>query len=426
MGEDRVRCISPGCGNLIQPATAKRTGGYCGPCDGKRKWVERQEYLRKNRKDVDLYAGITDPVEILRITYQRRKPDPLIHYLPPPRSVEEMCGELSLVQAGSLMSLAAQALRDGDRQFAEDVARVLAGFTDYRLDSMLETWVDLGAFWPSLAFRSAGRAIRDRVLDALRSDDVNANHALQAAAWIGDDIVVGAFRAFDSALPSWATYLYIPPSGYARTGGWEVVDSGRRELTLDHCYSILPEPPGLQKTQSTGVFLAEPTEDHCPWCGGYLVNLLRVDGGEDVFREFGISGACLEVRTCEACTNFGFVFGELDEEGHGHWDAHNVRPAHFPAGSIAWNENPWSGISVRLSPRSKFHAADDFLPTTHTQIGGLPAWVQDIAYPNCHKCGQTMVFIAQIDCGQFPLHEGVYYAFLCRDCRITATAYQQT
>jgi hypothetical protein len=37
-----------------------------------------------------------------------------------------------------------------------------------------------------------------------------------------------------------------------------------------------------------------------------------------------------------------------------------------------------------------------------------------------------MSFIAQIDNGAFPLREGVYYGFLCSNCLMTATTYQQT
>jgi hypothetical protein len=78
MDDQRIRCLTPGCENTIQPSTAKRTGGYCGPCDGKKKQTARDQYIQANRKEVDLYAGITDPVEILRIMHQHRMPDPLI------------------------------------------------------------------------------------------------------------------------------------------------------------------------------------------------------------------------------------------------------------------------------------------------------------------------------------------------------------
>lgn len=35
MPEHRIRCATPGCPNTIQPATARRNNGFCGPCIAK-------------------------------------------------------------------------------------------------------------------------------------------------------------------------------------------------------------------------------------------------------------------------------------------------------------------------------------------------------------------------------------------------------
>jgi hypothetical protein len=68
----RVPCRAEGCGNTILPATAKINDGYCAPCVQKRKQEERVEFVRRNRREVDLYAGITDLVEVIRIMHTRR------------------------------------------------------------------------------------------------------------------------------------------------------------------------------------------------------------------------------------------------------------------------------------------------------------------------------------------------------------------
>jgi len=63
--------------------------------------------------------------------------------------------------------------------------------------------------------------------------------------------------------------------------------------------------------------------------------------------------------------------------------------------------------------------------TTFSQIGGVPGWVQYPAFPSCTGCSRTMICVAQIannDLGE----EGTHYAFWCRGCGVTATAYQQT
>ena len=426
MGEERVRCITLGCENTILPATVARTGGYCGPCDGKRRKAERDQYIHANRKDVDLFAGMTDPVQILWTMHAPRKPDPLVRLLPPPRTAEQLFGELDEAQARRLMGLAADEIRAGRREPAERIAKLLAAFTRYDLDPMLDAWVEQGRFWPALAFRGAGPAIRDGVLASLDGGTANADHALQALAWIGDRRVEQTFRRYDAAPPSWTAGLHIRPSDYARAAGWELTaggELGRRELTYQRCLAITE---ATADAGTAGLRVGEPTDDPCPWCRRPLVNLLQIDLTDPTFTFLQFSGTAIDVRTCEMCTCYGVVHGELDAAGQGRWSAGNKPPKFLPRDPSSWGRMPWSGVAVRLSPRPAHHAADWCLPTTLSQIGGQPAWVQDLAYPNCLRCGLTMLFLAQLDTAAFRGHEGVYYAFLCPTCRTTATTYQQT
>lgn len=77
--------------------------------------------------------------------------------------------------------------------------------------------------------------------------------------------------------------------------------------------------------------------------------------------------------------------------------------------------------------RSPLFAADQFLPTTFSQLGGHPTWIQDSEYPACPECATTMAFVAQIQRDEIQDQaEGIFYCFLCTPCRTTATRYQQT
>lgn len=80
MGE-RIPCITEGCKATILQITADRTGGYCMPCYQRMKRKEREEFIKKNRKDVNLYANISDPVEILKIMHKPKKCNPLDNYV---------------------------------------------------------------------------------------------------------------------------------------------------------------------------------------------------------------------------------------------------------------------------------------------------------------------------------------------------------
>src|SRR6266567_4520874 len=178
---DRLACLTPGCPNMIQPATAARTGGYCGPCAGKRAREAREAYVRANRKDVDRYAGVTDPVDLLRLMHTPPKHDPLVDLLPAPKTFEDLYLSLTPEQALRLMNVASEQLPD-DQYRADEIAKCLAAFTDFALDPMLEAWLDHDRPYPALIFRRAGACVRDRLLQSLRNDSptLRANHVLSA------------------------------------------------------------------------------------------------------------------------------------------------------------------------------------------------------------------------------------------------------
>jgi hypothetical protein len=120
------------------------------------------------------------------------------------------------------------------------------------------------------------------------------------------------------------------------------------------------------------------------------------------------------------------MYSRVSPEGKVQLTEANERPEWLPEDLDSWERSPWKDRPVQLQQRTAIHAVDWCMPVTISQVGGLPSWVQDTAFPKCPECSGTMMFIAQVDNGQFPYHEGVYYAFLCSACRVTATTYQQT
>jgi len=421
----RLACLTPGCPNTIQPATAARTGGYCGPCAGKRAREARDAYVRANRKDVDRYIGVTDSVDLLRLMHTPPKPDPLINLLPPPKTFEELYLSLTRTEAQRMMKVASELLSHDEHQ-ADDIAKCLAAFTDFTLDPMLQDWLDHDRSYPPLIFRRAGPNLRDRLTQSLKADVplLRADHALSALAWIGDEQVIEYLRRVDTERPGWADKLYIRPTGYAQVAGWDLLEGGRRELTFQTCLAV--HVTEAQEPGRDDVWIMQYRSDACPWCKCRLANLVAADLGAPPLDALNILGRYIEIVTCPVCTCFGPVHGHLDADGHGHWAAENIRPDILPENTQAWEPSPWSKARVSLSERRPMHAADWCLPTTLSQIGGFPAWVQDVEYPSCSKCRQTMAFVAQIDQAAFRGYEGVYYAFVCEVCRTTATTYQQT
>jgi hypothetical protein len=173
-------------------------------------------------------------------------------------------------------------------------------------------------------------------------------------------------------------------------------------------------------------FLTE-LDEACPWCGDRLVHLLEIPASRPEFAFLKFGGATLPVLTCERCTCWGeHLFAKVSDDGSTALHPANQKPPPQAQTDFEWGRGPWQGIAVRLKRLRDIHAVDWCMELSATQIGGLPTWVQDTAYPSCPDCSRTMMFLAQIDNGHFCGHEGTYYAFWCGDCRVTATAYQQT
>lgn len=421
---ERIPCTNPACGNTILPATAAANGGLCAPCLGAIRKKEREEYIRLNRRTVNLYEGVTDSVEIAIIMLSRRRYDPLIAYAPSPVSCENLFASFTASDAARLAEAAAQAFDNGNVDLAEDIAKTLATLTDYDLTEMLRVFVRADHHWPAIAFRGAKPEIRNAIILSLNAGQANANHALSALAWIGDDVVRESFLKWDAEVPAWVSKLHVAPSAYAEEAGWMVVGDKRCNLFHEECLAITQVPEGNEDA-SAKVF--QKTEQACPWCGNSLSHMIDLDLSDPRFSFLGFTGPRLLVLTCHACTCYGGgFFSKIDHEGIAVPHALGVKPEWLPDPSSEWGAPAWRDVPFALTPRRAIHSADWCMELKSSQIGGLPCWVQDSEYPKCPECSTTMQFIAQLNQDDLPGHEGTYYAFLCYSCRTTATSYQQT
>ncbi len=393
------------------------------PCVQAKAKQERDAYIKANRRDVNEFEEISDPVEILKITHRPRKNDPLVNWVPYSTSTDEVYRGLDNGQCERLATHAEGLIGTDGHEVAEDILRSLAAFTEFPLDRCLRALLSNRSFCPSLAFRNAPPDVRDSLIDRVEADQENRNLILLALAWIGDEVVVSQFQKWRRDPPEWRVALFIPPENYSREAGWELTPDGqRRDLYFQQAVELK-----MGTSHSSGVFGAiAPRADCCPWCGSILTDLFHFDLTLCGLDSKQVPQGQMRIPTCEVCTAFGTVFGATDSAGTARWSDRNVRPEYLPDDVESWGRLPIDSLQLGAK-RSPLFAADEFLPTRFSQLGGHPTWVQDATYPVCPVCQNTMMFVAQVDHDDIKDYsEGVFYAFLCPDCRSTATTYQQT
>jgi hypothetical protein len=107
------------------------------------------------------------------------------------------------------------------------------------------------------------------------------------------------------------------------------------------------------------------------------------------------------------------------------WCELNERPDYIGHDDHGWN---FPERCLVLGPRRSPLAARISAPSCRvSQIGGFPNWEQNSLYPACVRCGRTMLFIAQLETSEAlgQPAPGTTYAFLCQQCGMAATSYQQ-
>ncbi|MGJ2648576.1 DUF1963 domain-containing protein [Salmonella enterica subsp. enterica serovar Paratyphi A] len=424
--DERIPCKNPQCSHFILPATAARTEGYCMPCVQARYRQEQEEYIRKNRKTIDAFSGITNPVEMLKLVHEPREHDPLIEWIPCPIPTDELYKKLSDDESRDMVDYAEELFDSGWQEEAQEIALCLAAFTQANLDNFLRQVINEEELELSspLPFHRAPPDVRDALLQKVETDDENRDGILCALAWIGDEVVVEHFNRWRQEPPAWSASLHILPHRYAHQAGWELTENARRrDLYFTQCTHLVKQAP-----EQPAVFRAVAEYgENCPHCSLPLINLFEVAPSAVGLSTQGWPGQ-IRILTCQCCTAYNTVFATVDPQGQPRWYEKNALSTLAVENSSDWITLPLDVLHPGES-RLPLFAAEIFLPTTFSQLGGHPAWVQDTDYPTCPTCAQTMMFLAQLsyeDIEEEEYAEGMLYGFICPSCQTTATSYQQT
>ncbi|HLZ56280.1 MAG TPA: hypothetical protein VKR06_04965 [Ktedonosporobacter sp.] len=258
---------------------------------------------------------------------------------------------------------------------------------------------------------------------------MHRNHLLMAVAWIGDETVQAQFSAWRLSPPNWRTELFLAPEDYSREAGWELTEEGkRRDLSFSTCYELI----SAKQAASLPMRLMEQTthEERCPWCQRLLQRLLDLDLGDPRCRWISAEGERLCLVICARCSFYATVYLDITLTGKVSWsDLNGEMPTllyQIPDdGDEVEFPEPLVPGSMRRTP---FEAVGRFLLDEKgvSQLGGHPEWLQDVIYPQCPACQQTMPCLGQVAFEDWNDGKGIFYLFLCLPCRKAATQYQQT
>ncbi|ULO06217.1 DUF1963 domain-containing protein [Paenibacillus sp. 19GGS1-52] len=425
---ERLPCQTLGCKASILPATALKTGGICMPCHQKKLALEEKAYIEQNRKDVDLYAGVNDPVEILKIMHKPRKYNPLEHEITYQKTAQELYHQLNESDRERLETYAIALMEEDDFGQAETILLSLACFSSARIERGLEVFFRKGKYYPGILYKEASQDIRDKLIHQLEYNSANRNHLLLALAWIGDEEVVRQFETWRQHPPQWASELNTSPESYSHEAGWELDTGGRKKLLYypeSYPLKVCAEGESGMNRAHSAVVVLQSSEYSCPWCGSKLTVLFDYNLQHPLIQYMKLSGQRLRIAACMHCNCYGTVFMKVDLDGGYSWSEYNVVPDFLPENKDI-EELSWRAMQLSEQQMGTYEHAFWTLEAPATQIGGHPAWIQDAEYPVCPCCSVTMKFIAQIDMEQVEFSEGIYYIYLCEACLIVAVNYQQT
>jgi hypothetical protein len=419
---EKVLCKTTGCNRDILPSTAERTGGYCMPCFQRQQALERRAFIEKNRVDVDLFRGVTDPVEILMLLHCPPPADPLKNYLPYSGSMAELYRKLSL---GDRERLLGEIGSDAD--LYREVASHLAVFSSLDLASIQEHLLDVRDPYPDYAFRSAPESVVRRLIDMItgRCNALHRDHALRALAWTRHPEAEKAFITWQKSPPRWAQRLHVPVHRYTEAAGCEVRASGIKTLYSEVCYRLAPTSSAAAAIEPKTVRLCDPAPEgeSCPICSYPVTVLLDFDAAQIGIQPPRRTSSRLAIVTCDRCVAYRVVCADTTRDA-GHWIL--PQPEHG---------QPPDGDSSELVPhravldhcRKPWEAVDWCIADGLSQVGGLPSWIQQPSYPECPTCGHRMPFVGQVAFEDISdLGEGIVYAFVCERCGLTATTFQQS
>jgi hypothetical protein len=331
--------------------------------------------------------------------------------------------QLTPPESGEIAERALAFLRGQHRTLEEIGTKLLQQLACFRHSPLDESTcnelVDRRTFWPASMYRDSGDTVASQLLGLMEqaNEIASLNPLLLCLAWTRSSIAKLAFQEWLSSPPKWSAILRVEPAEYAKSASWyPSLNDDPETLIYASCYRLELSESGKGQT----VKCRKRLKKECEGCGGPIYCLFDFSSVSDSFFERGLPHAPRRVLGCLHCACFGPSFIQ-NQSGE-------TRQIVGAAETRSWEESDtYKPVTRTLHERPipPFACAEPFAFDDCSTLGGCPSWLQGAEYPNCIECGSLMKFLAQHDNGAVG-EEGLYFAFYCATCSMTAVTYQQT
>ena len=346
----------------------------------------------------------------------------------PPQDSEWIAwyGQLTAADCDRLVQIALRHLdneRESMRDVGVDMLQRMAGLRFEPLGPVCSLLVDRGVFWPTSLYRDADAAVAQRLVQFVDQcvETGQRNQALRALAWTRGAAALAAFRQWRSDPPKWALDLPHQVEEFSSNACWTLDRQDmRRELISTSCFRLTPAR-NPERECLLHVPCRSSIKETCPSCSGQMAWLFDFSKLPTQYLH-AQPPAPQKVFACLNCACFRPQFSRYSAEGSA-----ERHPSSGEEELERFDDRVALVLELEAVPFPPFACAEAFALNDASTLGGAPMWLQSAEYPQCPECGELMPFLAQLDNGALEKpEEGIFYAFYCPECRVSAVSYQQT
>ncbi|MDR1068045.1 MAG: hypothetical protein LBL36_02225 [Clostridiales Family XIII bacterium] len=291
--------------------------------------------------------------------------------------------------------------------------------------AIAEAAAEAEVYYPYEIYRDAAPEVRGKLIALVMQPDCGeADHILQCLAIAGGDDVLAAFIRLERNPLPWSENLFVPPSVYARAGGWTFDSEGRRvELNFGRCYPVFPLANGAGTDKA--VTVATPRADVCPQCGTGLMDIVTLDGRDERLAFLNLAGV-IKIPVCPQCaTMCERTLVRYSPGGDSTMELIDPFGDETAMPESEYAEMTSRKFALAERPENLFFARgnDESIIT----VGGFADWIQDFQYDACPDCGKPMRYFASVPWNALSdWTEGTLFLEICPDCRVISAFHQQT